>query len=101
MCLAAHFVGFDCGDIEDWAEGCEEHVERASEVGFLELLGQVLDVERLVRLRTLVCGRIGFCDSSGSHGCDCVWVGWLCVSRDVVVKIIVGGFALCSSELKL
>ena len=70
VCLAAHFARFYGGDIEYWAEGREEHVERALEIWFLKLLGQVLDVEGLVGLHALFGGHVGgvcLCDSSGGH----------------------------------
>ena len=69
--LAAHFAGFHGGDVEYWAEGREEHVEGALEIGFLELLGQVLNVERLVGLDALFGGHgggVGLCDGGGGHG---------------------------------
>ena len=69
--LTAHLTRLDSCDIEYWAESGEEHVERTLEIGFLELLGQVLEVERLVGLYALLGGHvggIGLRDSSGGHG---------------------------------
>lgn len=76
MRLTAHFARFDCCDVQYWAEGGEEHVERALEVGFLELFGEVLDVEGLVGLGLL--GGVGH--GGGRRLCDCCgghcWREW-------------------------
>lgn len=69
--LAAHFARLHGGDVQYGAEGGKEHVEGALEVVFLELLGQILDVERLVGLGALVDGHAGcacLCDGGGGHG---------------------------------
>ena len=100
MCLAAHFARFHGGDIQYWAEGREEHVEGALEIWFLELLGQVLDVERLVGLRALFGGHVGgvgLCDGSGGHGWRNVCGG------DVVNRVLLCLHVLyfVLSELKL
>ena len=90
VCLAAHFARFYGGDIEYWAEGREEHVERALEIWFLKLLGQVLDVEGLVGLHALFGGHVGgagLCDGSGGrHGGRSVY------GRGVVSRVLLALF---------
>jgi hypothetical protein len=97
VCLAAHFARFHGGDVEYWAEGREEHVEGALEIWFLELLGQVLDVERLVGLDALFGGHgggVGLCDGGGGHGWRRAY------GREAVVACVAGSLVstvLCSN----
>lgn len=51
--LAAHRLCLERCDVQHGAVGREEHVERAPQVFLLQLLGQILEVERLIR----GCGR--------------------------------------------
>lgn len=49
VCLSSHFAGLERCDIQHRAIRCEEHVEVALEVGLLEFLVEILDVEGLAR----------------------------------------------------
>lgn len=48
MRLASHLVIPKSDDIEDRAVGCEESVEGEAEVGFLDLFGEVGQVESVI-----------------------------------------------------
>ena len=51
--LSSHLRRLDSIDVYHWAVRGEEHVQCALEVVFLELVRQVMEVERLVRRHAL------------------------------------------------
>ena len=48
MRLASHLVVSESDDIKDGTVGCEESVERESKVWFLDLLGEVGQIESVI-----------------------------------------------------
>lgn len=71
--LPAHLLGFERGDVQHGSVGGKEHVQLSSKIFFLESLGKILNVERLVG------GEFGGVVEGGVGGCGDGHVGWLCM----------------------